>query len=340
MLNPLSRRTLLAATLATVGGAVLAACSSGTPAGAPGTTSPTGGAATGAPAAQTTKITISLIPILDVAPAYVAQAKGFFTEFGLEVETVLAQGGAAIVPAVVGGSAQIGFSNNLSLIIANTRGMPLQVVSAAVASTGKDLEDANTVVAKDPAIRSAADLVGKRVSTNTSRGIGDAVVGAAVRAAGGDPSTITWVELPFPNVEQAVETGQIDAGWLSEPFATTAVDHGMRVISTPLTEMTDHVMQVSSYFSTDAYIAANPQVIKSFQDAMGKALTFSKENPDEVRKILPEFMQITPELAAKVVLPDWPTTVDRKTFEVFEEVGREAGFVEGTVDLDKLLGGA
>ncbi len=332
MSNPLSRRTLLAASLATAGGAVLASCTSSAPTGNAGTTAPT--------TRPTTKITISLIPILDVAPAYVAQAKGFFTEFGLEVETVLAQGGAAIVPAVVGGSAQIGFSNNLSLIIANTRGMPLRVVSAAVASTGKDLQDANTVVAKDPAIRSAADLVGKRVSTNTSRGIGDAVVSAAVRAAGGDPSTITWVELPFPNVEQAVEIGQIDAGWLSAPFATTAVDHGMRVISTPLTEMTDHVMQVSSYFSTDAYVAANPQVVSSFQGAMAKALAYAKDNPDEVRTILPEFMQISPELAAKVVLPDWPTSLDRKTFEVFEEVGREAGFVEGTVDLDKLLGGA
>lgn len=339
MSNSLSRRTLLTASLV-AGGAVLAGCSSGSPSqsAAPAGTAGSTAASTGGAPGEVTKIVVSLIPILDVAPAFVAQAKGFFTEAGLEVETMMAQGGAAIVPAVVGGSAQFGFSNNLSLIIGNTKGLPLQVVSPAVSSTGVDLEDANTVVTKDPNIKSAADLVGKRVSTNTLNGIGDAVVSAAVRAAGADPSTITWVELPFPNVEQAIESGNIDAGWLSEPFATIAVGNGMRVICTPLTEMTDHQMQVSSYFSTDTYVAQNPDIVKAFQDAMKKALQFSKENPDEVRAILPEFMKIDPDLAAKVVLPDWPEAIDRQTFEIFEKAGRDAGFVEGTVDLDKLLG--
>ena len=329
MSHTFSRRALLGASLAAVGGTVLAGCS---------TPAPTG-TASGAAQAPT-KLTLSLIPILDVAPAYVAQAKGYFKEFGLEVETVLAQGGAAIVPAVVGGSAHIGFSNIPSLIIGSTKNLPLQVVAPAVSSTGVDLEDANTVVAKDPSIRSAKDLAGKRVSTNALRSIGDSVVMAAVKADGGDPNSITWVELPFPNVEQAVESGQVDAGWLSEPFVTAAVEHGQRVVSTPLTEFTDHTMHVSNYFSSRQYAAANPQAVKAFHDAMVESLAFCRENPDEVRKILPQFMKITPEMAAKVTLPAWPEAVDRTSFEEYERIGREFGFIEGQVDLDTLLGKA
>lgn len=170
--SPFSRRSVLMGALA-LGGAALAGCASGqptNPAPAPAATGAPTAAATAAPKGPAKKIVVSLIPILDVAPVYMAQAKGFFAEHGLEVEIVLGQGGAAIVPAVVGGSAQIGFSNNLSLLIGQTKNPPLRVVSPAVASTGIDLKDANTVVAKDPAIQSAKDLEGKTVSTNTLRG--------------------------------------------------------------------------------------------------------------------------------------------------------------------------
>src|SRR4051794_37798647 len=59
----------------------------------------------------TTKVSVGVIPIIDVAPLYLGIAKGFFSKRGLEVKPVPAQGGAAIVPAVVSGSQQFGFSN-------------------------------------------------------------------------------------------------------------------------------------------------------------------------------------------------------------------------------------
>jgi NitT/TauT family transport system substrate-binding protein len=93
-----------------------------------------------APAASggTKQVKVGVIPILDVAPIYLGKEKGFFSNRGIELTMETGQGGAAIVPGVVSGQFQFGFSNVTSLLIAQTRGLPLKVVSNGVASTSKD----------------------------------------------------------------------------------------------------------------------------------------------------------------------------------------------------------
>jgi ABC-type nitrate/sulfonate/bicarbonate transport system substrate-binding protein len=52
------------------------------------------------------------------------------------VEPFLAQGGAAVVPAVATGQAQFGFSNITSLLQAEARGVPLALVAPGSGATG------------------------------------------------------------------------------------------------------------------------------------------------------------------------------------------------------------
>src|SRR5690242_6875038 len=75
-----------------------------------------GGGGGGASGAETLKV--GVIPIADVAPLYVGMEQGFFKDEDLTIEPQLAEGGAAIVPSVISGDYQIGFSNTTSLIIA------------------------------------------------------------------------------------------------------------------------------------------------------------------------------------------------------------------------------
>jgi len=75
---------------------------------------------------------IGLIPIADVAPVFLGINKGFFAEQQLELEPQFAAGGAAITPAVLSGDFDIGFSNTVSLLIASSQGLPVQIVSQGV----------------------------------------------------------------------------------------------------------------------------------------------------------------------------------------------------------------
>lgn len=113
-------------------------------------------------------VKVSVIPIVDMAPIYLGNQQGFFAEQGLKLRIQTAQGGAAIVPAVVSGQVDFGFSNYTSLIIARSKGLPLKVVAPGNASTGVQGKDFGGVVVKAGSpIKTAKDLVGKRVAVNT-----------------------------------------------------------------------------------------------------------------------------------------------------------------------------
>ncbi|MGY1692207.1 ABC transporter substrate-binding protein [Geodermatophilus sp. SYSU D01105] len=299
-----------------------------------------GGAETGGGSgggAETQRIALGTIPIIDLAPVYLGQEQGFFEEQGIELDLSAGQGGAAIVPGVASGSIDIGFGNNFSLVVAASSGLPLKVITSGVDSTQDPERDQFTIVTADPAITRPADLAGKRVATNTINAIGDSVVSASVRADGGDPSTIQFVELPFPNMAAALQAGDVDAAWLVEPFVTLAEQQGIRVLTTPLNDFTDVQIEVSTYFTSAQFAAENAEVVERFATAMNESLTYAQENPDAVRAILPTFLDISPELAAQVRLPEWNTEVSEETFEVFTDLAETQGLLDGEVDIDSLL---
>jgi NitT/TauT family transport system substrate-binding protein len=285
----------------------------------------------------TETIALGVIPIIDIAPIYLGQEQGFFEEQGIELDLSAGQGGAAIVPGVASGSIDIGFGNNFSLVVAASSGLPLKVLASGVDSTGDAERDQFTIVTADPAITRPADLAGKRVATNTINSIGDSVVSASVRADGGDPETITFVELPFPNMAAAIQAGDVDAAWLVEPFVTLAEQQGVRVLTTPLNDFTDVRIEVSTYFTSTQFAAENADLVERFTTAMDRSLEYAQENPDAVRAILPTYLEITPELAEQVRLPEWNTDVSEETFEVFTDLAETEGLLDGDVDLDALL---
>ena len=91
-----------------------------------------GGGGGGGTPQEPEKVKIGLIPIADVAPVFVGIKQGFFKEQGIELEPQFAAGGAAITPAVISGDFDIGFSNTVSLLIASSKGLPVQIVSQGV----------------------------------------------------------------------------------------------------------------------------------------------------------------------------------------------------------------
>src|SRR5256885_2948224 len=137
---------------------------------------------------QPDKVAAGVIAIVDVAPVYLGKQKGFFSKRNIDLSLSTSQGGAAIVPGVVSGQFQIGFSNVTSLLVAASKGLPIKVVCNGVTSTGDAAKDYSGVVVKAGSpIRSAADLAGRTVAVNTLNDIGDATARAAVRNAGSGP---------------------------------------------------------------------------------------------------------------------------------------------------------
>jgi NitT/TauT family transport system substrate-binding protein len=285
----------------------------------------------------TTKVKVGVIPIVDVAPIYLGQKKGFFASRKIELTMESGQGGAAIVPGVVSGQFQFGFSNLTSLLIAQTKNVPIKVVSNGVASTGKAGADFGGVtVKKDSPIKTAADLAGKKVAVNTLKNIGDTTVRESVRKAGGDPSGIKFVEIPFPNMPAALEAGQVDAAWVVEPSLSAVTATGGRVVAWNYVDAAPN-LTVAAYFTSTKLLADKPDLVKSFTAAMNESLSYADSHPDEVRDIIGSYTKIDPAVRAKLTLPKWPTEINRPSVETLAKLGTQDGVITGTPDLGKLL---
>jgi NitT/TauT family transport system substrate-binding protein len=282
------------------------------------------------------QVKVGVIPILDVAPIYLGKEKGFFSSRGIELTLETGQGGAAIVPGVVSGQFQFGFSNVTSLLIAQTRGLPLKVVSNGVASTGKDKADYSGVVTRDDAIKTAADLAGKQVAVNTLKNIGDSTIRASVRKAGGDPSSIKFVELAFPDMPAALEAGRVDAVWVVEPFLSATVGAGGRLVASNYVD-TAPDLTVALYFTSEQLIKDNPDLVTRFTDAMTESLAYADAHPDEARKVLTGYTQIDEAVIAKLTLPKWPEAINRESVDTLATLAVQDGLVTEQPDVAALL---
>ncbi|MEN3360811.1 MAG: NitT/TauT family transport system substrate-binding protein [Mycobacteriales bacterium] len=284
-----------------------------------------------------TTVTVGVIPIVDVAPIYLGIKQGFFAQQGLELKLETAQGGAAIIPGVVSGQYQFGFSNTVSLLLAASKGLPLKVVSAGVASTGKDGKDFGAVVVKsDSPIHSAADLAGKRVAVNTLQNINTTTLNKAVRKAGGDPSKINYTELAFPDIPAAVAKGDVDAGQVVEPFLTIAKQQGMREVTSNYAA-TDPNLMVGMYFTSAQYMQRNAALVQKFTTAMRQSLQYADANPEAARAIMTTYLKIDPGVQKAVTLPNWPSDIDKNSVTVLADLATQDKLVTTSPDLSTLL---
>jgi NitT/TauT family transport system substrate-binding protein len=284
---------------------------------------------------QPDKVNVGVIAIVDVAPIYLGKQKGFFSSRGIDLNLQTAQGGAAIVPAVVSGQYQFGFSNVVSLMLAQSRNVPIKVVSNGNNTTGDAAKDFGGIVVKDPAITSPKQLEGKKVATNTLKNIVDTSVKHIVKSDGGDPAKVSFVELAFPDMAAAMDAGRVDAIFVVEPFLTAAVAKGWKVVGTYADVHPN--LCVALYFTSTQLMTSNADLVRRFTEAMKESLTYAQANPDEVRAVLGSYTQITEQVRKDLTLPKFSADIDRTAVEALGNLAVEFGLLPKAPDLGALL---
>jgi NitT/TauT family transport system substrate-binding protein len=292
-----------------------------------------GGSSGGGP----TTLKVGVIPIADVAPLYVGIDQGFFKDENLEIEPKIAAGGAAIVPAVVAGDDEIGFSNTTSLVIAASKKLPLQIVASGVlAGTGdKDAWD-GLMVGKGSSIKTAKDLEGKTIAVNNLNNIGPLAINTAMAKAGADYTKVEYTEIPFPEMNAALEAKRVDAVWQVEPGYTGALAAGGTSVFHPYEETAPN-LTVAGYFASKEFIAKHKDVVERFKRAIDKSLEYSATHPDAVRKAVGTYTEIPAPVLEKIKLPVFKPDLNEDTIQTNIDLASKYGFIESEPSLDDLI---
>ena len=280
-------------------------------------------------------VTVGLIPILDVGPIYLGVEQGFFEEEGLNLNLELAQGGSFIIPSVSQGDYEFGFSNVTSLILATANGVGLEAVGPGASTNGTEEDMAAVLTPADSGISTAKDLEGKKVGVNALANVNTATINQMVRDDGGDPSKVTYVELPFPDIVPAIVSGDIDAGQVVEPFRTAGGNQDLVSIGSNFLGMSPTFM-IAEYFPSSDFAAENPEAVAAFEAALAKSFEYATANPDEVRAIVLTYTQMDEETANAVRLPGWPSEIDAASVDLQAELAVTDGTLSEIPDLSNL----
>jgi NitT/TauT family transport system substrate-binding protein len=285
---------------------------------------------------EPTRVTVGLLPITPVAPVFIAQEKGFFREENLEVETQMAQGGAAIIPAVQSGDFDIGFSNTASSLIARSKGLPLQVLTGGEVTPAEGEEDSSAImVREDSPIRTPQDLEGKKIGVNTLKNIAGLTIRAAMEEEGARPD-FTEVEVPFPEMLPTVQRRAIDAGFFNEPFTTLGKQEGLRTIMKPY-DLTGNDLPIAHYFALESFVQENRDVVDRFNRAIERATEIYRNEPEEVRKVVVEYTEIPRPVAQRMILSPVNSELDAGAIDEMAELAQRFDLTEDKVDVSELL---
>jgi NitT/TauT family transport system substrate-binding protein len=321
---PLSRRLPRTLALVAACAAAVAACGGG---GSGGSTK----------AGEPVTLKVGTIPIADVAPLYLGIKHGFFKAQKLTVKPVPAQGGAAIVPAVMSGSDEIGFSNTTSLLIAGSKGLPIQMIASGVLGAADRAHAWDGLfVPKGSAIANVKQLEGKTVAVNNLNNVGPLSINTALAAEGVDYHKIKYVEVDFPDMPAALAAHRVDAAWMVEPFVSAVKAAGGKELANPFEQTTPN-LTIATYFATKQYIAENPDVIKRFKAAIDKSLQYAQTHPAEVRQIVTTYTKIPPAAAAHMSLPTWRSDMNVPTIQKTAQLAQKYGYTQKPADVNQLI---
>jgi NitT/TauT family transport system substrate-binding protein len=263
--------------------------------------------------------------------------KGFFKEEKLTIKPQLAEGGAAITPAVLSGDNQIGFSNNTSLLIAASKKLPIQIISQGVLAGKTEKEAwADLMVPKGSPIKTPKDLEGKSIAVNTLKNVCELTIKASLEKEGVDVSKLKFSEIPFPDMNGALESKRVDAACEVEPFVSQAKAAGSTGID-PFYVNTAPDLSVATYFTSKQYAQQNPEIVDRFVKAMNKSLDYAQAHPEEARDVLTDYTEIPPEAVEKIKLPVWRSELKRDTIELQAKLAEKYGLIESQPNLDELI---
>jgi NitT/TauT family transport system substrate-binding protein len=286
---------------------------------------------------QPDDVKVGLISILDVAPIYLGKQKGFFEKRNIDLTLQPAEAGTETIPAVLSGDLEFGYSNIVTLLLAQTQGLPVKVVNNGTNSTGVDGADFGALmVPGNSAIKSVADLAGKKVAVNVFQNVVELAVRASALKAGIDPNSIEFVKLAFPEMPAALAAGSIDAAFVVEPFQQVVLSQGGRPLASSLVDAAPN-LSVAMYFTSKQLLADNPDLARRFTAAMDESLAYADKHPDEIRQILPTYTKIPATVIPNLVLPKWPAKVNKASVETIASLAQKEKILSTKPNIDDLL---
>lgn len=289
---------------------------------------------------ELTRISVPMgyVPNIQFAPMYVAIAKGYFREAGLDIELdyKFETDGVALVGA---GELPFAVVSGEQVLLARAQGLPVVYVGAWYQQY-----PVSVVAKSELEVLIPQDLKGKKIGLPGLFGANYVGLRALLSEARMSESDVSLDSIGFNQVDLFVAGEQdVIVGYTAnEPIQ-------LRARGIPITEIrvSDYVQLASNgILTSEKMIAENPEMVRAFVGAFLKGLADTIANPDEAFELsetyIPNFADLDADLQKQILatsIEQWKADrlgySDPQAWENMQDVLLEAGLIPGTIDLNK-----
>jgi NitT/TauT family transport system substrate-binding protein len=294
------------------------------------------------------KLTIPVIA-LSMTPVYLAQAKNFFTEEGLDVDVTSTGGGGPDIRALIAGEVDFSFTTGDNVILAYQEGKPLVMVASALNklfinwAIHKESAKAKGITESSSLQQKLKALKGLTVGVTNPAALTAHLAHFVIRKAGYNPQQDVQV-IPIgagPTWLAALENRKVDVALTAPPVPETAISRGFAIMFIDNTKGEDPAISeflMENLIARPETLKKDPDLVRRMVRALIKANKWAASStPEQVAEALrPTFAKTDPAIhlaGVRAVLPtlsqDGRTT--EKSVQATQDVLEQAGLLKKRV---------
>ncbi len=292
-----------------------------------------------------TKVTLNEVAhSIFYAPQYAAIELGYFRDEGLNLTLVNGGGADKVMTALISGDADIGFMGSEASIYTYANGAEDYAVNFAQLTQ----RAGNFLVGRkaDPDF-TWEKLRGAKVLGGRAGGMPQMVFEYILKKHGIDPETDLTIDqsISFGLTAAAFTSDDSDYTVEFEPYATSLELEGNGTVVASLGTESGYV-PYTAYCARKSYIAAHPDVVQKFTNAIQKGLEYVNTHSSEeiARTIQPQFPETPLENLINIIeryqsQDTWKndTIFEESSFDLLQNILEEAGELKNRVPYADLV---
>jgi len=285
-----------------------------------------------------TKVTFGYTPVSIFAPVFIAYEKGYFAQYGVDVELKPFAGGSDMVLQTATGNLDFGIGGaGPAYWNAASQDLGLKLVAPGHAEGNPVASPLmiSKAACEDGSIQSVADLKGKKVAVNAP-GATELWLSRALATGGLTLDDVDLQFLSFPDAVAALQSGGLDASIVGEPLATAAENQGIAVRL--VDDMDVQNIWPTMVFANEEWVNENPDaaaaVIAGYLEA-SRDLMANFDDPMNLA-IIQEYTDVDPQLIMQSIKPVYSTDgeINLDSLSLLQQFFRDRGQLDYDDDIN------
>jgi len=268
------------------------------------------------------------------APFLAAEQNGIAADYGLTLKLVPGESSPAMITQLVGGEGQVATASAWGVVNAIRNGIDLRIVG----ENYREGPDSLTVEAlPDSGIKELKDLIGKKVGVVGLNSGHDLRIKYAMEQEGMDWSKVTFVDLPFGEMNSNLETGNIDAASLVGPLLAQAKDKLHTVTVFDYGKGIYEGFSALAWISTGDFVDKNPNAVAAFQCAVVlKGAELVRDDKDAYYKSIMDGLGWTEAQIDATTKVNYPAANDAEELQMTPHIMYTLGAIDEELDMSKI----